>query len=85
MTPRRLALSLGALCALLAPNTHADTTLSGVCPDGSFFVVQSRESVPCDNPHFAAPDQLPPPSELGNTRLGTMPYGVYGPDCTIVS
>src|SRR5256885_16622771 len=32
-----------------------------------------------------APDQLPPPSELGNTRLGTMPYGVYGPDCTIVS
>ena len=32
-----------------------------------------------------APAQLPPPSELGNTRLGTMPYGVYGPDCTIVS
>lgn len=60
MTPRRLALAVGALCALLAPNAHADTTLSGVCPDGSFFVVQSRESVPCDNPHFAPPDQLPP-------------------------
>jgi hypothetical protein len=60
MTPRRMALSVGALCALLAPTTHADSTLSGVCPDGSFFVVQSRESVPCANPHFADPDQLPP-------------------------
>src|SRR5262245_19108971 len=60
MTPRRLALSFGALCALVAPIAHADPTLSGVCPDGSFFVVQSRESVPCANPHFAEPDQLPP-------------------------
>jgi hypothetical protein len=60
MTPRRLALSVGALCALLAPTAHADPTLSGVCPDGSFFIVQSRESVPCANPHFAEPDQLPP-------------------------
>ena len=60
MTPRRLALSVGALCALLAPTAHADPTLSGVCPDGSFFIVQSRESVPCDDPHFAEPDQLPP-------------------------
>src|SRR5258705_7137208 len=60
MTPRRMALSVGALCALLAPSAQADPTLSGVCPDGSMFIVQSRESVPCANPHFAEPDQLPP-------------------------
>src|SRR5262245_59848854 len=60
MTPRRTALSIGALCALLAQPASADSTLSGVCPDGSFFVVQSREAVPCANPHFAEPDQLPP-------------------------
>src|SRR5262245_11700134 len=60
MTPRRTALSVGALCALLAHSASADSTLSGVCPDGSFFVVQSREAVPCANPHFAAPDELPP-------------------------
>src|SRR5262245_9445090 len=60
MTPRRTALSIGALCALLAQPASADSTLSGVCPDGSFFVVQSREAVPCADPHFAEPDQLPP-------------------------
>jgi hypothetical protein len=59
VTPRLLALSLGALAGL-ATAARADTTLSGVCPDGSFFVVQSREAVPCANPHFAPPDQLPP-------------------------
>ena len=33
----------------------------------------------------ATPPQLPPPSEPGNTRLGTMPYGVYGPLFTDLS
>jgi hypothetical protein len=55
---RSLAVSLGA--ATLAAGARADTTLSGVCPDGSFFVVQSRESVPCANPRFADPSDLPP-------------------------
>src|ERR1035441_5495376 len=32
-----------------------------------------------------APDQLPPPSELGKTILGTMRYGVSGPSCTALS
>src|SRR2546423_283266 len=32
-----------------------------------------------------APDQLPPPSELGKTRLGTIRYGVFGPIFTAVS
>src|SRR5512132_4086733 len=33
----------------------------------------------------ATPPQPPPPSEPGNTRLGTMPYGVYGPLFTDLS
>jgi hypothetical protein len=56
---RSLAVSLGAATAL-ALGAHADTTLSGVCPDGSFFIVQSRASVPCANPRFADPSELPP-------------------------
>jgi hypothetical protein len=54
--------SVGAACllALAALPAAADSTLSGVCPDGSFFVVQSRSSVPCANPHFADAADLPP-------------------------
>jgi len=57
--------SFPALCAacLLALATNlaaAGTTLSGVCPDGSIFVVQSRGSVPCSNPRFVDPSDLPP-------------------------
>src|SRR4030095_730444 len=33
----------------------------------------------------AAPPQPPPPSDPGNTRLGTIPYGVYGPLLTDLS
>src|SRR5258705_10712921 len=33
----------------------------------------------------ATPAQLPPPSEPGNTRLGSIPYGVYGPMFTDLS
>ena len=63
MTPRLITRSLAvslAAAAALAASARADTSLSGVCPDGSFFVVQSRESVPCANPHFADPSELPP-------------------------
>jgi len=56
---RRLALSLAALLAVPAA-ARADTTLSGVCPDGSFFIVQSRSAIPCKNARLAAPDELPP-------------------------
>src|SRR5262245_14256894 len=33
----------------------------------------------------ATPPQPPPPSDPGNTRLGSMPYGVYGPMLTDLS
>lgn len=52
---------LGATLVLVfAAWPAAAETLSGVCPDGSFFVVQSRSSVPCSNPHFADPADMPP-------------------------
>ncbi|MBM4334552.1 MAG: hypothetical protein FJ108_01380 [Deltaproteobacteria bacterium] len=53
----RLAVCLLALCPQPAA---ADSTLSGVCPDGSVFVVQSRSSVPCANPRFVDAADLPP-------------------------
>jgi hypothetical protein len=49
-----------SLLTIAAPFAAADSTLSGVCPDGSFFIVQSRSAVPCANPHFADPDDMPP-------------------------
>lgn len=44
----------------LATAARADTSLSGVCPDGSYFIVQSRSAIPCANPHLADPADLPP-------------------------
>ena len=55
----RTTLPLAALLLVAWP-AAADSTLSGVCPDGSFFVVQSRSSVPCANPRFADPADMPP-------------------------
>ncbi len=48
------------LLALAASPAAADSTLSGVCPDGSIFVVQSRSSVPCANPRFVDAADMPP-------------------------
>jgi hypothetical protein len=53
---------LAAAAAILglAPGARADKSYSGVCPDGSFFIVQSRDSIPCANPQLADPSDLPP-------------------------
>ena len=59
MKIRLVAVSLGAIAGLAAL-ASADTTLSGVCPDGSYFIVQSRAAIPCANPHTADPADLPP-------------------------
>jgi len=53
--------SLALAAVVLAPlRAAADTSLSGVCPDGSFFIVQSRSEIPCANPRIADPSELPP-------------------------
>ncbi len=59
MKARSVAVTLGALAAL-ASGARGDTSFSGVCPDGSYFIVQSRASIPCANPHLADPSDLPP-------------------------
>jgi hypothetical protein len=48
------------LAAFAAGAARADATLSGVCPDGSVFIVQSRASIPCADPKLADASELPP-------------------------
>jgi hypothetical protein len=38
----------------------AEASVTGVCPDGSFFVVQRPESIPCANAKQVEPGDLPP-------------------------
>jgi hypothetical protein len=46
--------------ALLAPLPAAAASISGVCPDGSIFIVQSRSSIPCRAAKEVAPSDIPP-------------------------
>ncbi len=39
---------------------QADDSITGVCPDGSFFVVSSRAAAPCKDPKFVPASELPP-------------------------
>ncbi len=51
-----LALVLGGVCGGVA---RAES-LSGVCPDGSMFIVQSRDAVPCAHARIVDANDLPP-------------------------
>ncbi len=56
LTPSLCAL---ALCgALLA--SPASATISGVCPDGSIFIVQEQAQVPCEASKQVPPHEIPP-------------------------
>ena len=58
---RRFGLSGAALAALLASaSPAARASISGVCPDGSIFVVQSPEAIPCSNAKQVEPGDVPP-------------------------
>jgi hypothetical protein len=57
---RYSAILVSCLFALAGPLAAADSTLSGVCPDGSFFIVQSRGAVPCTHPRFVDAADMPP-------------------------
>jgi hypothetical protein len=48
-----------ALAALLAA-APAAAAISGVCPDGSFFIVQSSDAIPCREAKRVDPQDLPP-------------------------
>jgi len=58
---RRGGPSLAALAGLLcaAPGSGG-ASITGVCPDGSIFVVQSPEQVPCSGAKEVEPSELPP-------------------------
>jgi hypothetical protein len=57
-TGSALALLAGALLAL--PPSARAAALTGVCPDGSIFVVQRRESIPCSGARLVEPHEIPP-------------------------
>jgi len=52
------ALALAAIAITAAPRGHASVT--GVCPDGSMFIVQRPESVPCRDAKAVEPSEVPP-------------------------
>jgi hypothetical protein len=40
---------------------HAGSgTITGLCPDGSLFVVRQREAIPCSNAKLVEPSEVPP-------------------------
>lgn len=66
-----LAALVSALVALLAPGVGRAEVLSGVCPDGSMFIVRSEASIPCRDAKIVAPDDMPPLKPQNLPR----PYG----------
>jgi hypothetical protein len=52
------ALALAATCVSVAPAGSASVT--GICPDGSMFIVQRAASVPCSDAKAVDPIDLPP-------------------------
>src|SRR5688572_15459837 len=51
---------LGALFAALAHAAPSAAAISGVCPDGSIFIVQSADAIPCREAKRVDPIDLPP-------------------------
>jgi hypothetical protein len=52
----RLALGL----AFAGASPAAQASITGVCPDGSIFVVQSAEAIPCSQAKHVEPGEVPP-------------------------
>lgn len=60
MPNRKAASGLAALlaAACLAPPAHA--AITGVCPDGSIFIVQEIRAIPCRDAKRVEPSDVPP-------------------------
>lgn len=56
LTPGFKAIALGA--ALIA--SPAQAAISGVCPDGSIFIVQNARQIPCSGAKQVEPSEIPP-------------------------
>jgi hypothetical protein len=52
----------GALALLLALGVASDAaaSLTGVCPDGSMFIVKQAADIPCARAKLVEPDEMPP-------------------------
>ena len=51
---------LGALLAAFMQTSASAAAISGVCPDGSIFIVQSADAIPCREAKRVDPSDLPP-------------------------
>ncbi len=60
-----------ALAGLLFAATAQAEAISGVCPDGSMFIVQRSDAIPCRNAKVVEPDDMPPL----NPEFLPRPYG----------
>ncbi len=55
----RLSLVLG-IASACAPGLAYAKSISGVCPDGSMFIVQKRSAIPCSQAKEVEPGNIPP-------------------------
>jgi hypothetical protein len=58
-SPARAARAACVVVLLFAGPTLAES-ISGVCPDGSIFIVQSAAAIPCGDARQVAPENMPP-------------------------
>lgn len=57
----RLAIAIaGAAFGLTVASLPAHGSLVGICPDGSMFIVQRSDSIPCRDAKIIEPDEVPP-------------------------
>jgi hypothetical protein len=57
---RCLSLVFTLLVIGLITAGEALATITGLCPDGSVFIVQSTSAIPCRNAKLVDPDEVPP-------------------------
>jgi hypothetical protein len=57
--PARAARAASVAVLLFAGPTFAES-ISGVCPDGSIFIVQSAAAIPCGDARQVEPENIPP-------------------------
>ena len=54
-----IGIALGFVWVASAPSP-AQASITGVCPDGSIFIVQRPESIPCTGAKLVEPHEVPP-------------------------
>jgi hypothetical protein len=56
----RRAVRAGVAAICLAAGPTSAESISGVCPDGSIFIVRSASAIPCADARRVEPDRMPP-------------------------